>query len=131
MAFARGSMTQGPVGARRRAARLPIQVPGSLSGRSSRPITLVDVSLTGCLVRCGTLLDKGAIFDLRTELGGVPFVAKVRVTSASLDGAPPEGDAPCLAGLEFLSLPALEGARLRRFVEQERQRRRGADPATH
>lgn len=124
-------MTQGPVGARRRAARLPIRVPGSLSGRSSRPITLVDVSLTGCLVRCGTLLDQGAIFDLRTELGGEAFVAKVRVTSASLDGAPSEGDAPCLAGLEFLSLPALEGARLRRFVEQERRRRRGADPATH
>jgi hypothetical protein len=89
----------------------------------------VDVSLTGCLVRCSTLLDQGAIFDLRAALGDEPFVAKVRVTSASLDGAPPEGDASYLAGLEFLSLSALEGARLRRFVEQERQRRRGADPA--
>jgi hypothetical protein len=121
-------MTQGPAGSRRRAARLPIRVPGSLTGRSSRPITLVDVSLTGCLVRCGTLLDQGAIFDLRAALGGEPFVAKVRVTSASLDGAPPEGDAVYLAGLEFLSLSALEDARLRRFLEQE-QRRRGADPA--
>lgn len=121
-------MSQGPGVGRRRATRLPIRVPGSLAGRQSRPITLVDVSLTGCLVRCGALLDHGAIFDLRTELGGEPFVAKVRVTSASLDGVSPEGDAPCLAGLEFLSLPALEGARLRRFVERERQRRRGAGP---
>jgi hypothetical protein len=122
-------MTRGPAGPRRRAERLPIRVPGSLSGRSPRPITLVDVSLTGCLVRCAALLDQGAIFDLRTELGGEPFVAKVRVTSASMDGAPPEGGASCFAGLEFLSLSALEGARLRRFMEQERRRTPGADPA--
>jgi hypothetical protein len=116
-------MTPGPVGARRRAARLPVRLPGSLAGRSSRPITLVDLSLTGCLVRCDALLDQGAIFDLQTEVDGEPFAAKVRVTSSSLDGAPPEGDAPCLAGLEFVALPALQEARLRRFVERERQRK--------
>jgi hypothetical protein len=115
-------------GARRRADRLPLEVPGLLSGRSPRPVSLVDLSLTGCLVRCDSLLDHGAILDLRTELEGEPFAAKVRVTGASVDGAA-AGDAHCLAGLEFLSLPALESARLRRFVERERQRRRGARPA--
>ena len=122
-------MTRGPAGPRRRAERLPIRVPGSLSGRSPRPITLVDVSLTGCLVRCGTLLDQGAIFDLRAELGTEPFVAKVRVTSSSMDGAAQEGGSTCFAGLEFLSLSPLEAARLRLFMEQERRRAPGADPA--
>lgn len=121
-------MSRDPAGARRRAARLPIEVPGSLSGRSPRPVSLVDLSLTGCLVRCDGLLDQGAILDLRTELEGEPFAAKVRVTGASVDGAA-TGDARCLAGLQFLSLPALEEARLRRFVERERQRRRSARPA--
>lgn len=121
-------MSRELAGARRRAARLPLEVPGLLSGRSPRPVSLVDLSLTGCLVRCDSLLDHGAILDLRTELEGEPFAAKVRVTGASVDGAA-EGDAHCLAGLEFLSLPALESARLRRFVERERQRRRGARPA--
>lgn len=123
-------MTHDLAGARRRAARLPVHLAGSLSGRSTRPVTIADVSLTGCLVRCDALLDQGAILDLRTDLDGEPFLAKVRVTGASVDGAPRSADDPrCLAGLEFLSLPPLQAARLRRFIEQERQRKRGADPS--
>lgn len=114
-------------GTRRRAARLTVEVPGSLRGRAPRPVTLLDLSVTGCLVRCDALLDHGAIFDLSAELDGEPFAAKVRVTDASVEGGAP-GGARCLAGLEFLALPALQEARLRRFVERERQRRRGADP---
>jgi c-di-GMP-binding flagellar brake protein YcgR len=123
-------MTKDLAGARRRAARLPVQISGSLSGRAPRPVTIADLSLTGCLVRCEALLDHGAILDLRTVLDGEPFVAKVRVTGASVDGAPQSAEDPrCLAGLEFLSLPPLQAARLRRFIEQERQRRRGANPS--
>ena len=41
-------------------------------------------------------------------------------------------DAPrYLAGLEFLSLPAREATRLRRFLDEERRRRRSADGPSH
>ena len=122
-------MTNDLPGARRRSPRVPVHLSGSLSGRSRRAVTIADVSLTGCLVRCDSLLDHGAILDLTTELDGEPFVAKVRVTGASVDGAPAStSDGRCVAGLDFLSLPPLQAARLRRFIEQERQRKRGADP---
>lgn len=123
-------MSHDLAGARRRSPRVPVHLAGSLSGRAQRPITIADVSLTGCLVRCDSLLDQGAILDLTTELDGEPFVAKVRVTGASVDGAPRSAEDPrCLAGLDFLSLPPLQAARLRRFIEQQRQQRRGADPS--
>lgn len=115
---------------RRRAIRFPIRLEGSLSGRLARSATVVDLSLTGCLIRCDALLDHGAILDLALVLGGEPFATKVRVTEAYLDGAcAPEDTSRYLTGLEFLALPALEETRLRRFLEQERQRRRsGASP---
>ena len=49
---------------------------GSLTGRVVHPVRLVDLSLTGCLVRCDTLLEPGAILDLRLQLGGQPFRAR-------------------------------------------------------
>jgi PilZ domain len=67
---------------RRRAPRVPIRLDGSLAGRTPRGVTVVDLSLTGCLVKCDTLHDHGAILDLRLDLGPEPFVAKVQVTEA-------------------------------------------------
>ena len=91
---------------------------------------MLDLSLTGCLVRCGAALDQGAILDLDLRLDPDPFAAKVRVTGASLDGSSLAGEPPrYLAGLAFLGLPAREEARLRRFLQEER-RRRSAD-ASH
>jgi hypothetical protein len=114
-------------GAGRRAPRLPTLIEGSLRGRTHKAVTVVDLSLTGCLVRCGSLLDHGAILDLDLRLGPDPIGAKVRVTESSQDGAAPPGEPPrYLAGLEFLGLSAREEARLRRFLEDER-RRRSAD----
>jgi hypothetical protein len=52
----------------------------------------------------------------------------VRVTNSCLDGSVSSGQPPrFLAGLEFLSLSAREEAALRRFLENERRRRRSAD----
>ena len=121
-----------PTPSRRRAPRLPIHVAGSLSGRVPRQVTVVDVSLTGCLVRCGSLLDHGAILDLILALDPDPLAAKVRVADSYLDGGAAPADPPrYLAGLEFLSLPAREATRLRRFLDEERRRRRSADGPSH
>jgi hypothetical protein len=107
---------------RRRAPRVAIRLEGSLLGRASRGVTVVDLSLTGCLVRCDALLEPGAIFDLSLRLGDEPFAAKVRVAEASLDGASPaEETRRYFAGLHFLSLPAQEEARLRAFLEERRR----------
>jgi hypothetical protein len=115
---------------RRRAPRLAaVNRPGRLTGRAPHPVTVVDLSLTGCLARCETLLDGGAVLDLEIALDDGPLTAKVRVADASVDGTAPAGSLQCLAGLEFLGLPAREESRLRRFLDEERRRRRSADPS--
>src|SRR5262245_51559345 len=112
----------------RRAPRLAIELEGSLTGRVEHPVRLVDLSLVGCLVRCNTLLEPGAILDLRLKLHDEPFHAKVRVIDSSLDGsAVPERAPAAMAGLDFVSLAARDQTRLRRFLEDERRRRRSAD----
>lgn len=121
-----------PSTTRRRAPRLPIHLEGSLSGRAPRPVTVLDVSLTGCLVQCGSLLDPGAILDLKLALDQGPLAAKVRVAESYVDGAAAApGPQRFLAGLEFLSLPAQEATRLLRFLDEERRRRRSADGPSH
>lgn len=124
------TVTKDKDGVRRRAVRMPMNLPGSLVGRSPRDVAVVDLSLTGCLVQCDALLDHGAILDLRVNLGPEPFVAKVRVTEAFLDGAAPAATPPrYLAGLQFLGLPVQEEARLLRFLEEERRRRSAHTPS--
>jgi PilZ domain-containing protein len=121
-------MTATKPASRRRAPRLSVDRPGSLKGRLPRAVTVIDLSLTGCLVRCDTLLVHGAILDLDVMLDDGPLPMKVRVVESSLDGAAgPEAGPGCLAGLEFLGLPPREDARLRRFLDEEKRRRRSAD----
>jgi hypothetical protein len=97
-----------------------------------RRVTVVDVSLTGCLVQCASLLDPGAILDLEMALDADPLAAKVRVADAYLDGTAAPAESPrYLAGLEFLSLPPREATRLRRFLDEERRRRRSVDGPSH
>jgi c-di-GMP-binding flagellar brake protein YcgR len=112
---------------RRRSPRIDIKLEGTLRGRKRRPVAVVDLSGTGCLVQCDNLLDHGAILDLDLPLDEKPFTARVRVTEAYVDGtiAPSEA-ARYLAGLEFIGLPAGEEERLRRFLDQARRRRPGA-----
>ena len=114
----------------RRSPRLDIDLPASLVGRSPSAATLVDLSLGGCLARCERPLDPGTILDLRVELGGAPFTAKVRVCESSVDGTSLSQPRPLyLAGLEFLGLPADEERRLRAFLDAERRRRPRARPS--
>ncbi|HEV7502461.1 MAG TPA: PilZ domain-containing protein [Vicinamibacteria bacterium] len=120
-------MTATKPASRRRAPRLSIDRPGSLKGRRPRAITVMDLSLTGCLVRCDTLLVHGAILDLEIVLDDGPLPMRVRVVESSVDGAAVGDAAPCLAGLEFVGLPPREDARLRRFLDEEKRRRRSAD----
>ena len=121
-------MTASKPASRRRSPRLSVLRPGTVKGRTSHAITVVDLSQTGCLVRCGTLLKPGAILDFEMALDDGPLSAKVRVADASVDGAAAADETSgCLAGLAFLGLPPHEDARLRRFLDEERRRRRGAD----
>lgn len=115
---------------RRRAPRLPMRLAGRLTGRVAHPVTVVDLSLTGCLVQCGALLDHGAILDLAMEIGGPPLDAKVKVAESYVDGAALEAEPRYLAGLEFLGLPPQAADRLRRFLDAERRRRQRADAPT-
>ena len=112
---------------RRRAPRISTALAGSLLGRDPEPVSVLDLSLTGCLVRCRSLLDRGAIRDLRLVLGDESLTAKVRVQEASLDGSTSEGGARFLTGLEFLTLPARQALRLRAFLDAAR---RGRPPGT-
>jgi hypothetical protein len=117
----------------RRAARLAVEVEGTLVGRVSHPVRLVDLSASGCLLRCDALLDAGAILELRLEIASQPFAAKARVVDSSLDGSAGTdgtggtGGTGSLTSLEFLGLAARDEAALRRFLEEERRRRRSAD----
>ena len=124
-------MTASKPASRRRAPRLSVERPGLLKGRLPHTITVIDLSLTGCLVRCGTLLKPGAILDFEMHLDDGPLSAKVRVADASVDGAATrDHDQGCLAGLEFLGLLPREDARLRRFLDEEKRRRRSADASS-
>jgi hypothetical protein len=114
---------------RRRAPRVLVDAEGRLTGRLSHRIRSIDLSLTGCLIRCDTLLDHGAILDLELTIDPQPLCTKVRVAESSIDGAAPAGSGAYLAGLEFLGLAPQEATRLRTFLEGERRRRQGAHPA--
>jgi hypothetical protein len=104
------------------------QLSGRLAGRVTHPVTVVDLSLTGCLVQCGRRLDHGAILDLDVDVAGQPLNARVRVAESYVDGtAPAPAAAGYLAGLEFMGLPPRETDRLRRFLDEERRRRPRAD----
>lgn len=110
-----------PSTSRRQAPRVSTVLAGSLLGRQPEDVSVLDLSLTGCLVRCRSQLDRGAIRDLRLELGDEPFTAKVRVQEASLDGSAAAGDTRFLTGLQFVTLPAREALRLRVFLDAARQ----------
>lgn len=114
----------------RRAPRLSTDLAGSICGRATHGVKVVDLSLSGCLVQCDTALDRGAILDLTLSLGPDALATKVRVSESSLDGTAPPGAPPrYLAGLEFLSLGARGGAQLRRFLDEERRRRVAHTPS--
>ena len=104
-----------------------MRLAGRLAGRIALPVTIVDLSVTGCLVQCDALLDPGAILGLAMEIGGPAIDARVKVADSYVDGSAPEGVARYLAGVEFLGLMPHAADRLRRFLDEERRRRLDAD----
>jgi PilZ domain-containing protein len=104
-----------------------MRLAGRLDGRVSHPVIVLDLSVTGCLVQCGALLDHDSILDLEMEIGGPPLDVKVKVAESYVDGAAAEAALRYLAGLEFLGLPPQAADRLRRFLDDERRRRQRAD----
>lgn len=112
---------------RRRSPRLETRLPGRLAGRVAAPVTVLDLSMTGCLVQCASLLDHGSILDLAVDVAGDAVSAKVRVAESYVDGAAAAPAGAYLAGLEFLGLPPRGADRLRRFLDEERRRRQRAD----
>lgn len=109
---------------RRRAPRVSVTLAGTLRGRSPRPVTVIDLSLSGCLLRSGASLDVGSIHDLELPLAGSALLAKARVTESSRDGAEAALGAPqrFLVGLEFVQLKAQDQPRLRAFLDEEARR---------
>lgn len=102
--------------------RLPVSFPARLGGRVPRAATLVDLSLSGCLLRCDKALGPGSIHDLELGLPEAPLRAKARVSCSSREGAA-EGEAErFLVGLEFLQLAAGDAVRLRVFLDAEARR---------
>jgi PilZ domain len=127
--MARNRMAGRDVG-RRRSVRLAVEREGWLSGRQPRPVKVLDLSASGCLVRCTAPIEPDSILDLTLRLGPETIAAKVRVSHACLDGAvAPDEPARFLVGLSFLGLSAREEAALRRFLDDERRRQRSADAA--
>jgi hypothetical protein len=104
-----------------------MRLAGRLTGRVTHPVTVVDLSLTGCLVECGVLLVHGAILDLDVEIGGPALRGKVKVAESYMDGAAAEAAPRYLAGLEFLALTPQAADGLRRLLDAERRRRKSAD----
>src|SRR5512143_749486 len=125
-------VTGGPQGETRRPRREPrvaVDLVATLGGRAPHAARVVDLSALGCLVRSQAALDGGTVLDLQVELPDGLLRTKARVAEASIDGdAPPDSPRQFLTGLEFFGLAAADEVRLRRFVESEARRRRGAHP---
>lgn len=114
----------------RRGRRLSVDLPASLDRRQPRTVRVLDLSLTGCLIRSDAALDRGAVVDLRIELPEGAITAKARVAETSIDGDSLRSPAPHhLAGLEFLGLPAADEMRVRSFLDSEGRRRASARSA--
>ncbi len=111
-------------GRQRAAPRLATRLAGSLVGKKRFDVEVLDLSLSGCLVRCPARLDRGLIMDLTLQIEGQQFSAKVRVADSSQDGEAGSGDRQHLVGLAFLALRPDGEQLLRRFVQQERRRLR-------
>jgi hypothetical protein len=106
-----------------------MRLPGRLAGRVTHPVTVVDLSVTGCLVQCGVLLVSGAILDMDVDIDGAAasWRAKVKVAESYMDGSAAPAAPRYLAGLEFLALTPQAADRLRRLLDEERRRRQSAD----
>ena len=119
-------------GSTRGAPRVSVDIDGALKGGVRHAVKVVDLSMTGCLVRSQSRHPTGAILDLDVALNAANALhTKVQVVDAALDGATMEtGGQAYLTGLRFLALTPPDTVALLRFLDQEdRRRRRAHSPA--
>lgn len=76
--------------------------------------SVLNVSLSGMLLRLRRLLTPGSSYFVKLFLADAVAVVEARVVR--LDGDGNEGE--CLAGMEFLSMSAVDQAVLRRYVHR-------------
>jgi len=111
----------------RRAPRIPVDLRGWLSHRSSWDVAVLDLSVSGCLLQSATALDSGTIVDVGVDVGVRRLTAKARVIDVSLDGASLPAAMRYLVGLQFLGLPPREETELRHFLDEEVRRQQARE----
>jgi hypothetical protein len=109
----------------RRWPRAAVDLRGTITGRTTWSVSVVDLSLGGCLVQCPAALDRGSIVDVSLTVAGQGLTVRGRVAHASLDGPALPVALRYLVGLEFLGLPVREERQIRQFLDDV-LRRRGA-----
>jgi hypothetical protein len=103
------------VGERRRVARVPIAF-AELLVTFPIDVRLVDISISGVLLRTKHQVELGTKGTLRFNLSGEPFAAQVEVSRVTaVDGPGPERFA---IGASFLSLDAEAHHAIERFIDQ-------------
>jgi hypothetical protein len=107
----------------RRWPRAPVDLRGTITGRVTWSVSVVDLSLGGCLVQCPAALDRGSILDVRLTVSGRGLALRGRVSHASLDGPALPAALRYLVGLEFLGVPVREERQLRQFLDEALRRR--------
>ena len=111
----------------RRSPRVPVDLLGSLSHRASWDVSVLDLSVTGCLLQSPTALDSGTIVDVGVDVGVRRLQAKARVIDVSVDGASLPTATRYLVGLQFMGLPVREENELRHFLDEEVRRQQARE----
>jgi hypothetical protein len=111
----------------RRAPRVPVDLRGSVSHRGSWDVSVLDLSLGGCLLQTPGGFDSGTIVDVGVDVGARRLTAKARVVDVSLDGASLPSTMRYLVGLQFLGLPARDESELRHFLAEEVRRQQARE----
>ena len=108
-------MVNEQVGERRRVTRMPIAF-AELLITFPIEVRLVDISLSGVLLRSKHQVDLGTTGTLRFNLGGQPFAAHIEVSRVTaIEGPGPERYS---IGASFSMLDAEARHAIERFIEQ-------------
>jgi hypothetical protein len=108
-------MTNYSRGERRRVSRMPIAF-AELMITFPIDVRLVDISVSGVLLRSKHQVELGTKGTLRFNLGGQPFSANVEVSRVTAVHGP--GPEHYSIGASFVSLDAEARHAIERFIEQ-------------
>jgi c-di-GMP-binding flagellar brake protein YcgR len=103
---------------RRRAARIAVGDGCELGIGLARSVRLIDISMTGALMRTFEESPIGQRGELRTTLGDSPFVVHVEIRRVAADTGQGEWGGGYRVGVAFVSLDPLNRRCLERFLRQ-------------